>query len=134
MTWELQSELLDYFPLKGYNFVLVRDYENKSTPHLGFFLRALEQQTENPVERNGIPAFVRPRQDATSAVRSVARKRKLTQGTESTYSPGTPRKRKLAERTNEATSPLRRSPRQRKLTEGGAYYAGYLKAKKRRSM
>ena len=49
LDWNLHSELMDYFPSEGYNFLLVRDLDNKSAPHLGFFLRQLEEQTEKPV-------------------------------------------------------------------------------------
>ena len=49
LDWNQHSELMDYFPSEGYNFLLVRDVDNKSAPHLGFFLRQLEEQTEKPV-------------------------------------------------------------------------------------
>ena len=48
--WEYHCHLWDYFPRRGHNFLLVRHDENTSVPHLGFFLRQLEQQLDSPAE------------------------------------------------------------------------------------
>ncbi|TBU36396.1 hypothetical protein BD309DRAFT_984973 [Dichomitus squalens] len=153
LEWDFISELTNFFPLEGYNFAIVRDFDNPFTAHLGFFLRELEQQTENPVtvhvfafmphgrrltirsQHDGLPTFVRVQhtKDATSTISSPPRKGKPTAWIEDATSPvrSTPHKCKRAVLNEEATSPVRKSPRQRKLTERGAFRAAQLKVSAR---